>query len=60
MSIGLRMHDTIQASFPEQAAFIAGQGFECVHLALSKVLGNAYFTPEAQTPQATACQTEAH
>ena len=56
--IGLRMHDTIPGSFREKAAFIRSQGFECVHLALSKVLGKPFMEPGALTPGLAARVTE--
>jgi sugar phosphate isomerase/epimerase len=36
-NIGIRLHDTIEGSFEEKAAFIKSQGFSHIHLALSKV-----------------------
>lgn len=38
MKIGIRLHDTIPGTLEERMAFARGQGFECVHLALSKAL----------------------
>lgn len=45
MQIGVRFHDTKELPFEERLAEIKSQGFECVHLALSKVPG---FTADAQ------------
>ncbi len=38
MRFGLRLHDTIQGTLEERLAFAGKQGFDCAHLALSKVL----------------------
>ena len=38
MKIGIRLHDTIPGTLEEKLAHVKGQGFECVHLALSKTL----------------------
>lgn len=38
MEMGIRLHDTIQGTLEERLAFVKGQGFACVHLALSKTL----------------------
>ena len=38
MKIGIRLHDTIPGTLEQRLAFVKGQGFDCVHLALSKVL----------------------
>ena len=38
MKIGIRLHDTISGSLEERLNYVKGQGFECVHLALSKVI----------------------
>jgi sugar phosphate isomerase/epimerase len=38
MKIGIRLHDTIEGTLEQRLAFVRGQGFECVHLALSKTL----------------------
>ncbi len=49
MQIGIRFHDTKELPFEERLSEIRGQGFKCVHIALSKVPG---FTadPAALTP----------
>ena len=38
MKMGLRLHDSIKGTLAERLAFAKEQGFECAHLALSKVL----------------------
>ena len=38
MKIGIRLHDTISGTLEQRLSFVKGQGFDCVHLALSKVL----------------------
>ena len=38
MKIGIRLHDTIPGTLEERLNFVKNQGFECVHLALSKTL----------------------
>ena len=49
-SIGLRVHDSIPGTLKEKADFIRAQGFTCVHLALSKVLGKQMMEPGVLTP----------
>ncbi len=39
MQIGIRFHDTKELPFEERLADIKKQGFDCVHIALSKVPG---------------------
>ena len=38
MKIGIRLHDTIEGTLEQRLEYVKGQGFECVHLALSKTL----------------------
>ena len=38
MKIGIRLHDTVPGTLEQRLAFVKGQGFDCVHLALSKTL----------------------
>ena len=38
MKIGIRLHDTIPGTLEQRLSFVKGQGYECVHLALSKTL----------------------
>ena len=38
MKIGIRLHDTIPGSLEERLSYVKAQGYECGHLALSKVL----------------------
>ncbi len=49
IQLGIRFHDTKELPFEERLKEIKGQGFDCVHIALSKVPG---FTadPAALTP----------
>ena len=49
-SIGLRMHDTVPGTLREKADMIRRQGFDCVHLALSKVVGKQMMDPGVLTP----------
>ena len=37
ISLGLRFHDSMEVPFEERLKNIRGQGFTCVHIALSKV-----------------------
>lgn len=50
MNIGIRLHDTAPGTLEQRAEAAAGQGFGCVHLALSKVLDSRYMQPAALTP----------
>lgn len=50
MQIGIRLHDAGGKTFEERAETARQQGFSCVHLALSKVLGPDYMRPGALTP----------
>ena len=38
MKIGIRLHDTIPGTLEERLSYVKAQGYECGHLALSKVL----------------------
>lgn len=38
VNIGIRLHDTAPGTLPERLGFARKQGFNCVHLALSKLL----------------------
>lgn len=49
MSIGVRLHDTAPGTFEERVQFARAQGFDCTHLALSKVMGPAYMEPSVLT-----------
>ncbi len=49
MSIGIRLHDTIDGTLAQRAQYVREQGFQCVHLALSKVISPAYMDPSAAT-----------
>ena len=44
MKMGLRLHDSIKGTLAERLAFAREQGFECAHLALSKVLPDFQMT----------------
>ncbi len=50
MSLGIRMHDAAPGTLAQRAQFVKAQGFECVHLALSKVISSDYMQPAAATP----------
>ena len=39
MQIGLRLHDSAKLELNERLKTVKGQGFSCVHLALSKIEG---------------------
>lgn len=45
MKIGIRLHDAQGQGLEEKISKAKSQGFECVHLALSKVLGEEYLLP---------------
>ena len=49
-NIGLRLHDSRPGTLSERAASAASQGFRCVHLALSKVLGSGFMDAMVFTP----------
>lgn len=50
MSIGIRLHDVAGNSFEDRLTLAKGQGFQCIHLALSKVMGGGFMRPEGLTP----------
>ena len=50
MNIGIRMHDAAPGTLAQRAEFVKAQGFSCVHLALSKMLGPDYMEPRMATP----------
>lgn len=50
MSIGIRLHDVAGTGFADRLTLAKGQGFQCIHLALSKVLGSQYMEPACLTP----------
>lgn len=50
MSLGIRMHDAAPGTLAERAQFVKAQGYECVHLALSKVISPAYMDPMVASP----------
>lgn len=50
MSVGIRLHDVAPGTLEERAQRAREQGFECVHLALSKVIA-----PELMEPAAATC-----
>lgn len=50
MNIGIRMHDAAPGTLRERAGFIREQGFQCVHLALSKTIDPKLMEPAAATP----------
>ncbi len=50
MQIGIRLHDAAELPLPNRLDAVSAQGFSCVHLALSKVLGKGFMQPSALTP----------
>ena len=58
MNIGIRLHDTVPGTLSQRAVAARAQGFTCVHLALSKTLGEAFATPQAMT-EALATEVKA-
>lgn len=50
MSLGIRMHDAAPGTLAQRAQFVKAQGYECVHLALSKVIGPEYMDPMVASP----------
>lgn len=50
MQLGIRLHDTKKLPFEERIADVSGLGFQCGHLALSKVIDEFSTTDEALTP----------
>ncbi len=50
MQIGIRLHDAAELPLPNRLDAVSAQGFSCVHLALSKVLGKEFMQPGALTP----------
>ena len=54
MNIGIRMHDAAPGTLRERAGFIREQGFQCVHLALSKTIDPKLMEPAAATPDLAA------
>ena len=51
MQIGIRLHDSIKGSLEERLASVSGQGFQCAHIALSKIYEDKkYSADSALTP----------
>ncbi len=50
MQFGIRLHDAINAPLEERLAAVKEQGFECCHLALSKVISENSVADSALTP----------
>ena len=50
MQLGIRLHDTKKLPFEERIADVGQLGFQCGHLALSKVIKEFPTTDEALTP----------
>ncbi len=50
MQIGMRLHDTISVSLEERLRLIKEQGFQCAHVALSKVINEFNVDNDALTP----------
>ena len=51
MNIGIRLHDAAGDTLVKKMNNVKAQGFQCVHLALSKVMGSEYALPEHLTPE---------
>ena len=49
MSVGIRLHDVAPGTLEERVQSAKDQGFECIHLALSKVISPALMEPAAAT-----------
>lgn len=49
MKIGIRLHDAAGQNFTEKLDTVKAQGFQCLHLALSKVMGEQYILPDLLT-----------
>ncbi|MBR4580623.1 MAG: sugar phosphate isomerase/epimerase [Lachnospiraceae bacterium] len=51
MQTGIRLHDSAKGSIEERAAAVSAQGFQCVHIALSKLYEDKkYSADSALTP----------
>jgi sugar phosphate isomerase/epimerase len=50
MQFGIRLHDAKQAPLEERLNIVKGQGFECAHVALSKVISDNSVENSALTP----------
>lgn len=50
MSIGIRLHDVAGDALLDKVRSAKAQGFQCAHLALSKVISPALMEPAAATP----------
>ena len=50
IQLGLRLHDSKKLPLEELLPFVKGQGFQCAHLALRKLLPDQPCTPGALTP----------
>ena len=50
MQFGIRLHDAVNAPLDERLKAVREQGFECVHLALSKVISENPVDENALTP----------
>lgn len=59
MNIGIRMHDLAQGTLEERTGYAKAQGFSCVHLATSKVIGPEYMEPAVVSPGLAAYLTRA-
>jgi L-ribulose-5-phosphate 3-epimerase len=51
MKIGIRLHDAAGRDIAQKMINAKAQGFECIHLALSKVMGEEYILPESLTQE---------
>ncbi len=50
MSVGIRLHDVAGSGLEDRLALAKSQGFGCIHLALSKAMGELYLQPASLTP----------
>ena len=51
MQTGIRLHDAIKGTIEERVAAVSAQGFQCAHIALSKLYGDKkYSANSALTP----------
>ena len=51
MQTGIRLHDAIKGTIEERVASVSAQGFQCAHIALSKLYDDKKFSANsALTP----------
>lgn len=54
MSIGIRLHNVAGYGFEDRLTLAKGQGFQCIHLDLPRVLGEGYMAPRASSSKSTS------